>query len=87
MSAQLKIVRNPSGEAVRANLDGFRALYRFWSMYRSEGETLADASLVQANSVLDESKPHGQIVVFLGVFFFCLPFSKVKHVLFPFLFF
>jgi hypothetical protein len=34
-------------------------------------------SLVQVNSVLDLGKPQGQIVVFLGVFFFCLPFFKV----------
>ena len=34
-------------------------------------------SLVQVNTVLGYDKPQGQSIVFLGVFFFCLPFFKV----------
>jgi hypothetical protein len=36
-------------------------------------------SLVQVNSVLDERKPRGRLIFFMGVFFFCFPLFKVLN--------
>lgn len=59
-------------------------LGHFYFMARRPSYTLDESSLVQVNSVLDESKPRGTMLFFLGLFL-SFPLCFFIVVAFPFL--
>lgn len=80
LNKAVKIFQEPTERRKRTpNLGGFCRLRpsHIPQPHKKEYQTCYSNSLVQAKSVLDVSKPRGQVFVFEGGFFFCFLFSIV----------